>query len=202
MNNKNDRLVWVDIETTGLDPKKDLILEVAFIITGPDLEPVDFWERVVYHDARRLDLHLSPTTFEMHEKNGLLKEVAKSSFEARDVMYESLERMQAAGVPIGKGILAGSSVHFDRAFLAEQMSLLEAFFYHRMFDTSALKTAAQMWAPHLLPAKTSSHRALEDIQASLALARHFKKQLFERPLGALLDAAKEGQALADGGDDV
>lgn len=182
MNNPNDRIVWIDLETTGLDPKKDLILEVAMIITNKDLGVLAAQDWVVYRHEQTLAQALSPVTRMMHKENGLLNHVPHADKDVNDVMMCMLRMMQDNGVRVGKGVLAGSSIHFDRKFMKEQMPLLETFFYHRMFDTSALKTAAQMWAPQLIPPNASAHRAMADIQASLSLARHFRMQLFANHL--------------------
>lgn len=182
MNNVNERLVWIDVETTGLNPKKDLLLEVAMVITDRKLNVLEERSCVIFHDQLSIQARLTPVTWQMHTNNGLLQDVKHSSFEmdAAEVLF--LDLLQVTNVPVKKGILAGSSVHFDRAFLRENMPLLEAFFYHRMFDVSALKTAAQMWRPELVPDQMKAHRAMDDIKESIALAQHFRDKFFREPV--------------------
>lgn len=179
-NNQNERIIFLDIETTGTDEENDEILEVAAVVTDKDLFVQDGFEAVVWHPKHVVE-NVSPFIYEMHgpdrgdhTKPCLLEEVRASKLEASDIQKKLLTWLWKRGVEPNKGILAGNSIHFDRRFLQVNMPLLEAFFYHRMFDVSALKTAAQMWCPEFLPPGPKGHRAMADVLASIELARRFK----------------------------
>ncbi len=169
------RLVWVDIETTGLDPEKDIILEVAVVVTtivpgvtGSLYGEVSAESWVVKPAAGLPPLH--PAVLQMHSKNGLLNELHDgASVREVDVMAAAMvQYFDAVGGPI-----AGSTPHFDKRFLDRQMPLLAACFNHRTFDVSTLKQAwcqehAESWVH--VPGE-GEHRALSDIRDSIELAR-------------------------------
>lgn len=173
MNNENDRLIWTDVETTGLDEEKHELLEVAVVITDKNLNELCNYSNVLWRPAG-LEGRCNPSIKRMHGENGLLVETHQAELDVDDVEKDLLKLFHFHGVQPLKGILSGASVHFDRRFLKKNMPLLEAFFYHRMFDISALKTAAQMWNPSILPPAPKGHRALADVRAAIALAKVFK----------------------------
>ena len=165
-------LLWVDVETTGLDPHSDRILEVAMIATGPDLIPLDDgFHTVVAWDGE-------PDAFirAMHGPNGLLAECAApdapSPEEARAAACGYVAR-HAEGVRL---VPAGSTVRFDRDMLDHAMPGVLAPCHHRSLDVSALYEAARMWAPGALPRvePTTDHRAPHCLRDSLAWARQWK----------------------------
>lgn len=191
--NTNDRLIFMDLETTGLDPDKNEILEVACVITDKDLIELAVYEEIVaVPDPENVHKRFSPFIMKMHGKaeppvyykpspGTLLSALPAAQKELHDIQKDLLQIFASVGVVPMEGILSGSSIHFDRAFMKKGMPLLEAFFYHRMFDVSALKTAAQMWAPHLVPPPPKDHRALADVRSSIKLAKHFYEKLFHQP---------------------
>jgi len=167
--NLPDRLVWVDIETTGLDPVKDRILEVAVVITDNRLVELGMGHWVVRPDGLALDAFL----VKMHTTNGLLGDLKHAAALADvDVMAAGLVRVSgAAGGPI-----CGSSPHFDLSFLRLHMPLLARCFNHRCFDVSTLKLGHLIeLGPSLVKAQEekadTAHRALADIRYSIACAR-------------------------------
>lgn len=183
VNNENDRLIWTDVETTGLDEERHELLEVAVVITDKNLNELCAYSNVLWRpDQTNLPDRCSPPILKMHGPThmpGTLLNVAthdhdNECVDTDDVQKDLLRLFHFHGVTPMKGILAGASVHFDRRFLKKNMPLLEAFFYHRMFDISALKTAAQMWNPSILPPAPKGHRALADVRAAIALAKVFK----------------------------
>lgn len=199
MNNDNKRLIWTDVETTGLDEERHELLEVAVVITDSQLNELCNYSNVLWRPAG-LEGRCSPAITQMHgpdrqdyNKPCLLEEVRAAKLEADDAQKDLLRLFHFHGVEPCKGILAGASVHFDRRFLKKNMPLLEAFLYHRMFDISALKTAAQMWNPSILPPAPKGHRALADVRAAVALAKVFKP-IIENALVGLVagDSSIEG----------
>jgi oligoribonuclease len=192
---KSDRLVWVDLETTGLDPARHAILEVAVIVTNGDLRPVaEPLVRLVYPGAGALE-NMDPTARAMHEESELLDELraryeqnwffsgggclGHSAAEAEVLEYLQ-EHVNEREAP-----LAGSSVHFDRAFLARHMPRVHAHLHYRNLDVSSLLEAARRWTPRIAenaPTKRELHRALPDLEDSLTLARYLRDAMWLRGL--------------------
>ena len=170
-----DRFVWIDLETTGLNPETCHILEVAMIITDHNLETLDKYESVVWQPASILET-MEPFVRAMHEHNGLLgtqPELKSSLYGIQRKMIRILNKH----VEFGRGILAGSSIHFDRAFLQKYMPIFTDQLHHRMLDTSSFKVALSNWRHELLPPKREqqkAHRAFIDIQWSIEDMKHYK----------------------------
>ncbi len=173
------RMVWIDLETTGLDPDKDVILEVAVVVTsllaahpsvGVAPHYYEFGAESWVVKPRNGLPPLHPAVLEMHSKNGLLGELHNGDAIGEvDVMAAGMvHALEGVGGPI-----AGSTPSFDKRFLDRQMPLLAACFNHRCFDVSTLKQAyaqehAESWID--LPQETE-HRALADIRYSISVAR-------------------------------
>lgn len=146
-------IAWVDLETTGLDPKRDRILEIAMLLTDDQLRVVSASWAVVdpwgnQEDAGAGMAAMDPYVHEMHNKNHLLREVwdeGVSLREAEDQMLQVMEGLTPGTVPMG-----GSSVHFDRAFLAEHLPELHGVFSHRNVDVSSTREMARRWSPGLM----------------------------------------------------
>lgn len=164
------KLTWIDLETTGLDPEEDDIVEVAVGVADfarPfEIETMLHWViRTEPGDWERVD----PFVRNMHEKSGLLRESLLSSISLIDVV-QSLARL----VPVAKGddrpILAGSTVHFDRSFLKVVAPHVESRFIHRHYDVSSMKLFAEsLGMPRI--AKAEAHRAVADVRESVEHAR-------------------------------
>jgi oligoribonuclease len=162
-----DRLVWVDLETTGLDPEKDLILEAALVITDNLLQERSTLSLAVKPAGGLPPLH--PVVLDMHSKNGLLGELYKGQPIAKvDVVLSSLVICEhAMGGPI-----CGASAHFDMGFLRKHMPLLAGCFNHRVFDTSTLKMAELIRNGKVDDGgHDPAHRALDDCRDSIQVAR-------------------------------
>ncbi len=163
-----DSLVWVDIETTGLDPDRDLILEIAVLITDSKLREIihEVWVIKPEHGLPAMDQFIVDT----HSRNGLFDDLHRGIQIANaDASLAALiARHSAKGGPI-----AGSSPHFDKSFIRLRMPKLAACFNHRCYDVSTLKQAwcaehGQEWKAS---ADDAAHRALADIRESVAAAR-------------------------------
>lgn len=173
------RLVWIDCEMTGLNPDTEVLIEVAALVTDQDLnvlgEGVDV---VIRPDAEAL---ASMSTFvrDMHTSSGLLAELDDGlSLEAAE--QKVLEYVKAWVPESGVAPLAGNSVHADKAFLRLGMPALTKHLHYRLIDVSTLKELARRWHPQVLasaPEKTGNHRALGDIQDSIAELRHYREHM-------------------------
>src|SRR5262245_57762491 len=130
------RFVWCDLEMTGLDPNSCVIIELGVVITGPDLKPVAEFERAVWQPDEAL-ARMERFVRDMHTKNGLLERVRKS-----DTSMRTAEREVTALVlnhcEYGEGVLAGNSIHTDRAFISRHMPGFDRALHYRMIDVSSV----------------------------------------------------------------
>ena len=170
------KLLWLDVETTGLDPTKDVLLELAFAVTDLE-EPFDIGS--VYNPVLKFTdvAGLSPFILDMHTKNGLLAECAQSVVTLADV-----EEWMLAVVPEAedKPVLAGSTIHFDHGFLKAHLPRLAARLSHRHYDVSAVKLFCQsLGMPK--PPKAEAHRAAADVRESIAHAQMCAEWLSKVP---------------------
>ena len=174
----DDKLIWIDLEMTGLDPDRDSILEVATIVTDSELNEVA--EGPVYavrHDLETLEA-MDDWNREHHTASGLWKRVLESGVpmsQAEQGTLEFLTRWTAAGA----SPMCGNSICQDRRFLYRQMPDLERWFHYRNLDVSTVKELAARWAPEVLLgfSKDNRHEALADIRESIAELRYYRPLL-------------------------
>lgn len=174
MSDKKTILVWVDLETTGLEEKRGLgeILEYAVVLTNLELNEIDALEGIVTHDMDWIDDIMDDYVREMHTKNGLLEEIRVASAKT-DLFGQTAinqERIKIMGMllryvdPDTIFVLAGSSVSFDRRWLKEHMPELEEMLHYRQLDVSVYKVGF----PTIFGDGTSdAHRAMPDIRESI-----------------------------------
>jgi oligoribonuclease len=175
---KEDNLVWMDLEMTGLDPFRDQILEIAAVVTDPNLEILAEGPVIALHQPEHVLAAMDEWNTRHHGQSGLLERVRNSSYDeqrAEREMLAFLERWCVAG----GSPLCGNSICQDRRFLARCMPRLESFFHYRNLDVSTLKIVARLWAPDVVEAfkKEGRHLALEDIRESIAELRHYRAEL-------------------------
>jgi oligoribonuclease len=176
------RLVWMDMEMTGLDPEQCAIIELAVIVTDGHLRPLGELERVVWQPERVLQ-ETNPFVREMHTKNGLLDKVRASTTGLDDAERELLTLI-STHCKFREGILAGNSIHQDRRFLARHMPAVERYLHYRQVDVTTLKVLAQAFGYHEAKYTKSNedHTALADIRSSMDELRHYRKHLFRPAL--------------------
>ncbi len=174
------RLVWTDLEMTGLDDVRDVIIEIGIIITGHDLKPLAEYERVIWQPDSALAL-MDPFVREMHARSGLTDRVRASKHALRDIEKDVVALLAAQGIKPGEGVLAGNSIHADRRFLARYMPAFERALHYRQVDVSSIKVLAQAWYPAVpkfdKPGKT--HTALDDIRGSLAELAYYRDHVMK-----------------------
>lgn len=173
-------LAFVDIETTGLDPVNDLLLEVGAILTDDHLSPIGRYSCVILHNPVDARLRAVPVVQDMHDANGLWKALATGK--PIDVAEDHLLTFLSLGGEAGMVPMCGSSVHFDRAWLKRWMPQAEAWFHYRNLDVSTLKIAASLWNPiacDLRPDGRDNHRVLSDLEDTLAELRWYRKALLQ-----------------------
>lgn len=176
-------LYWIDIETTGLEPTRDRILEIGVIVTDDDLEILHVLQEMrISCDHYTLSL-MDAKVRQMHESSGLLEDLRYALPMA--AVEQAVVRFIEAIPSTGARVLAGSSVHFDRSFLKAQMPKVDALFSHRHADCSALREFAHRWHPDLKAKEAEmmhparAHRPLLDLMDSINLAKFYKTHIFE-----------------------
>jgi oligoribonuclease len=176
-------LVWMDLEMTGLDPTRDVIVEIATLVTDDELEVVAEGPDLVLHASEAQLAAMVPVVAEMHASSGLTEAIRASTTTIEDASKETLAFL-AAHVAKGEVPLCGNSIGTDRRFLQEYLPEVESWFHYRNVDVSTVKELMRRWRPEVLasaPEKQSSHRAMEDVLASVAELRHYRAALFGTP---------------------
>jgi oligoribonuclease len=174
-----DRLVWIDLEMSGLDPDRCVILEIATVVTTARLEDVaDGPNLVIHHDGAALQ-NLSEWCRQTFAKSGLLERVRTSAISTLDAEELTLAFLGEL-VPPQKSPMCGNSVHNDRAFLARHMPRLHDFFHYRNLDVSTVKELVRRWyGPRFQPPKKAdAHEALRDIRESVGELRYYRDSFF------------------------
>ena len=174
------RLVWLDMEMTGLDPEKERIIEVAVVITEPDLTIVAEGPVLVVHQPDNLLDAMDSWNKSTHGKSGLTERVKASVLTEPEVEAQLIAFM-AQYVPAGKSPLCGNTVSQDRRFMFNYMPKLEQFFHYRTIDVSTLKELARRWKPELLKGfeKHSKHEALADIYESIDELKYYREHFIK-----------------------
>lgn len=162
---------------TGLDPEACVPLEVAVVVTDSELDEVASTEAVV-HQPESAFANMVPVVVEMHTKSGLLDRVRTSSTSLKEVDRE-LAELVSSQVKAGEAVLAGNSIHTDRAFVRRYFPALEALLHYRMIDVSSIKELARRWyGEAALPPKQNAHTAMADIRESIGELRHYRRLLW------------------------
>ena len=174
-------MVWVDLEMTGLNPDRDVIIEAAVLVTDGDLNIVAHGpELAVNRSSEELAL-MNSWNRRTHGQSGLTKRVRESETDIEQVEDQILEFL-AEWTTERTAPLCGNSVHQDRAFMRRQMPRLDAWLHYRIVDVSTVKELATRWYPDLeLFAKHERHRALDDIRESIDELRWYRRQIFRAP---------------------
>ena len=175
---RDERLVWIDLEMTGLDPDVDRIIEIATLVTDANLEVVAEGPVIAVHQPDDVLALMDDWNRQQHGGSGLVARVKASGIDAVEAERLTLEFL-AAHVDSRTSPMCGNSICQDRRFLARGMPALERYFHYRNLDVSTLKELARRWAPAVLAgvSKASSHLAMDDIRESIAELRHYRAQL-------------------------
>lgn len=174
----DQNLVWIDLEMTGLLPGRDRIIEIAVVVTDPQLAVrVEGPVFAVHQSDAALDA-MDAWNKGTHGRSGLIDRVKASAVDeeaAEAAVIAFLERF----VPKGKSPMCGNSICQDRRFLANYMPRLEAFFHYRNLDVSTLKELARRWKPQAMEGftKKQAHTALADIHESIDELLHYRQHL-------------------------
>ena len=189
----NDLLVWVDCEMTGLEVGRDALIEVAALVTDPDLNVLGEGVDVVIHTDDALLDGMLEVVAQMHASSGLTEAVRASTVSVADaedmvMSYVTTHVKEARTAP-----LCGNSIATDRGFLAREMPRFDAYLHYRMIDVSSIKELCRRWYPRTYygqPGKGLAHRALADIRESIRELEFYRRTVFVPQPGPDVEAAK------------
>ncbi len=176
---KSDQnLVWLDCEMTGLNPETDRLLEIAVVVTGPNLEPRVEGPVFAIHQSDELLNGMDAWNKGTHGRSGLIEKVRASIVTEEEAERQIIEFL-ARYVPKGTAPMCGNSIGQDRRFLVRYMPRLEAFFHYRNVDVSTLKELAKRWKPEAYSSfkKAQRHTALADVHESIDEMAHYRTHL-------------------------
>lgn len=168
-------LIWIDLEMTGLDPDRDVIIEMATIVTDAQLNVLAEGPVIAVHQSEQALAAMDEWNTRQHGGSGLTERVRQSSITNAEAEALTLEFLKKWVEP-GTSPICGNSIGQDRRFLYRHMPTLEAYFHYRNLDVSTLKILAGLWAPEVKDSfqKSGSHLALDDIRESIAELRHYR----------------------------
>jgi oligoribonuclease len=178
---KNDlNLIWLDCEMTGLDPDNERLIEIAVVITGPNLEPRIEGPVLVIHQSDALLGKMDKWNKSTHGKSGLIDKVKASTTSEADAEAEILTFLKKY-VPKASSPLCGNTISQDRRFLVKYMPKLDAFFHYRNIDVSTFKELAKRWKPDVYKAfkKHQKHTALADVHESIDELVHYREHFLK-----------------------
>ncbi len=171
---KSDKnLVWLDCEMSGLEPNRERLLELAVIVTGPDLEPRIEGPVLVVHQPDEILNGMDAWNKGTHGKSGLIDKVRASVLTEAEAEQQLLDFVSRY-VPKNVSPLCGNSISQDRRFLVNFMPKLEAYFHYRNLDVSTLKELAKRWRPDLGYKKKQQHTALADVHESIVELEYYR----------------------------
>ena len=176
----SNRLIWIDMEMSGLNPDTDKIIEIAMIITDAELNVVAEAPVLVVHQNDAVLDGMDSWNKSTHAKSGLTEKVKASRLgeaEVESAMIQFLEQW----VPKSASPMCGNSICQDRRFLAKSMPKLESYFHYRNLDVSTLKELAKRWKPGLAEAfkKHNKHEALADIHESIMELKYYRENFIK-----------------------
>lgn len=176
MDQESSRLIWIDLEMTGLDTDNDAIIEIATIVTDQDLNILAEGPVLAIYQEENVLATMDDWNQTHHGQSGLLDRVRMSTITEHEAEQRTLEFLQL-WVPEGASPMCGNSIGQDRRFLYRSMKKLEAYFHYRNLDVSTLKELAARWAPTIKEGfvKKEAHRALDDIIESIEELRYYRK---------------------------
>lgn len=178
---KYDRLVWIDLEMTGLDVHTHTIVEIAALVTDAELTILGKGIDLVVHATDDELSHMNDYVADMHARSGLTEEIRRSSVTLEQAEDAVLRLIEEHCDPQHPAPLAGNSIATDRSFIREKMPRLDAALHYRMIDVSSIKELARRWYPRVYyhqPEKGMAHRALADIVESIRELDYYRRTVF------------------------
>jgi oligoribonuclease len=179
---QGDRLIWIDLEMTGLVPERDRIIEIATVVTDADLAVIAEGPVIAVYQSEATLAGMDEWNTRTHVASGLAARVRASTADEAAAERATLDFL-AGHAAASRSPMCGNSVCQDRRFLARWMPGLERYFHYRNLDVSTVKELARRWAPEVAAGveKESRHTALADVHESIAELRHYRAALFAAP---------------------
>jgi oligoribonuclease len=174
-------LVWMDLEMTGLDPGRDVIVEIATLVTDDELTIVAEGPDLVVGAPQELLDGMVDVVRDMHTRSGLLTEIQASTLTLEEAGAQTLAFIREHVPEARKVPLCGNSIGTDRRFLAAHLPEIEEHLHYRSIDVSSIKELAKRWYPKIVlaaPRKAGSHRAMGDIRESIEELRYYRERVF------------------------
>jgi oligoribonuclease len=181
MTQSTDRLIWIDLEMTGLDPDTDYIIEIATVVTDSSLNTIaEGPVLAIHHDDVILD-RMDEWNTKQHGRSGLLDRVRKSTVTTAQAEQLTLAFLREH-IPANCSPMCGNSICQDRRFLYRHMRDLEKYFHYRNLDVSTVKELIKRWTNGKEQfVKNASHLALDDIKDSIEELQHYRAKYFNLP---------------------
>jgi oligoribonuclease len=174
-------LVWMDLEMTGLDPARHVIVEIATLVTDDELNIIAEGPDLVVHQDDAALAEMDLVVFEMHTRSGLLDAIRSSTISLADAGGQTLEFIKSHVTEARRVPLCGNSIGMDRRFLAAYLPEIEEYLHYRSVDVSTIKELVRRWYPALnsgRPRKAGSHRAMDDVIESVAEMKFYRQHVF------------------------
>lgn len=174
-------LVWMDLEMTGLDATKDVIVEIATLITDDELKIIAEGPDLVVHQPDEALANMDKVVVDMHTSSGLLEQIKASTVTLDEAGAATLAFLEEHVEKPRTVPLCGNSIGMDRRFLTAYLPEIENYLHYRSVDVSTIKELARRWYPESLnsaPRKATSHRALDDIRESVEELKFWRAQVF------------------------
>jgi len=176
----SNRLIWIDMEMSGLVPERDRIIEIALVVTDSNLETIAEAPVLVVHQSDEVLNGMDAWNKATHAKSGLIDKVKASQLDDAAVEAQLLEFLKEY-VPVKKSPMCGNSICQDRRFMANYMPKLEDYFHYRNLDVSTLKELAKRWKPKVYGGfkKENNHTALADVYESIGELKHYREHFLK-----------------------
>jgi oligoribonuclease len=187
----DNRLVWLDLEMTGLDVRRHVIVEIAVLVTDAALTPLDDGIDLVVHQPPEAMAEMDDFVTAMHTRSGLLDQIESSTVSLADAGTAALAYVQQHVDAPRVAPVCGNSIGVDRRFLDTYLPELEEYLHYRSIDVSTLKELCRRWAPETYkgrPGKQETHRALADVRDSIAELAYYRDAFLTLPPAPPVDA--------------
>ena len=180
MSSSDDNLIWLDMEMSGLNTETDKVLEVATVVTDPNLNIIAEGPVIVIHQSDEILNAMDAWNQSTHSKSGLIEKVKRSSFDEVYAEETTIEFLKKHIAP-NKSPMCGNSICQDRRFMAKHMPSLENYFHYRNLDVSVFKELSRRWSPSLYQGfkKSSKHEALSDIYESIEELKYYREHFLK-----------------------
>ncbi len=180
MSSSDDNLIWLDMEMSGLNTETDKVLEVATVVTDPNLNIIAEGPVIVIHQSDEILNAMDAWNQSTHSKSGLIEKVKRSSFDEAYAEETTIEFLKKHIAP-NKSPMCGNSICQDRRFMAKHMPSLENYFHYRNLDVSVFKELSRRWSPTLYQGfkKSSKHEALSDIYESIEELKYYREHFLK-----------------------